>query len=652
MKLIKKNIILIMTLLVLGVSGCDNDKQEIKKELDVELIIEELTLEEYGGRLQNTNGNRLAQQYLANTLEAMDIDTYNNSYFQKYENTSLQVSKAKLELINPSGEKIAFKYNEDFTFRHITNIDFSRLVSNGIVEEDGSIKIKFLNEENNEEFDLMIIESKLDGPFEPVNKSHITEMYPKLLVKPNVYQYMLENPSAMIVVEFESKLVKYESANIVGVIKGANATEAILITAHFDHVGSIPGISYFAGAYDNASGVAGALNIINNLKQYYLDRKPTRDIIICLTNDEEIDFLGGKTIGAELSSKYDFVYGINIDSIGYQSHKKIGINYSKGNNFETSFFKYFNNLEYEVSSKILGASDHIVLDEFSNINSVLITTVTHPEVFGNIIHNVGDISKNLDIDYITKISDDIFEFILSIDLLDISTKVFKGDINKIMQSEYSKLEPYQYKYLIVNNEETIIYKNYFVYKLSELPITLPIDELSTGEFTLVPYIAIKTVYDESELENCGYNQVCQDYFDLSKVSDITVNFYDESTLLITYSHSQISLEGELNVQTMAYYYEQMIQLGECSRCLHIYPSKLLNNEFISDIEVFYFGDNEEVSSIIFKKQNGTDSYYVYLHYYSIDDSNNNYISELGTIESAKKFILDTGIFNSFIEYSE
>ena len=76
--------------------------------------------------------------------------------------------------------------------------------------------------------------------------------------------------------------------NLIGKIEGAAETgRAIIVTAHYDHVGVIDGEIY-NGADDNASGTAGAIAIA----EFFMQRPPENDIYIALLDAEE-DGLGG-----------------------------------------------------------------------------------------------------------------------------------------------------------------------------------------------------------------------------------------------------------------------------------------------------------------------------------------------------------------------
>jgi Zn-dependent M28 family amino/carboxypeptidase len=84
------------------------------------------------------------------------------------------------------------------------------------------------------------------------------------------------------------------SENVVGVLKGAErAGEHVLVTAHVDHLGLGPpinGDSVYNGAQDDASGVAGVLEIARAFAS--LPRRPPRSVLVVGVTGEEKGLLG------------------------------------------------------------------------------------------------------------------------------------------------------------------------------------------------------------------------------------------------------------------------------------------------------------------------------------------------------------------------
>ncbi len=88
---------------------------------------------------------------------------------------------------------------------------------------------------------------------------------------------------------------RVEDVNVVGIIRGSDPTlrdEAIVVGAHFDHVGigpAVDGDSIYNGADDDASGVVTVLEIARALTS---GPPPARTVILLLTTAEEHGMLG------------------------------------------------------------------------------------------------------------------------------------------------------------------------------------------------------------------------------------------------------------------------------------------------------------------------------------------------------------------------
>ncbi len=108
------------------------------------------------------------------------------------------------------------------------------------------------------------------------------------------------------------------SANVIGRIAGADpalAREAVVISAHLDHLGVDGSGAIRNGAIDNASGVAQLLAIARALSAQ--PRPPRRTVILLATTGEELGLLGAEGFTAHPLWPIDqIVANINIDQTG------------------------------------------------------------------------------------------------------------------------------------------------------------------------------------------------------------------------------------------------------------------------------------------------------------------------------------------------
>jgi Zn-dependent M28 family amino/carboxypeptidase len=113
------------------------------------------------------------------------------------------------------------------------------------------------------------------------------------------------------------------ASNVIGVIKGTtNASEAVIYSAHWDHFGvraMQPGDTkdtdrIFNGAYDNASGCAGVLEIAKAFAK--APQKPARSIYFAFVTGEESGLLGSGFLAANPPLPMDkAAANINIDEV-------------------------------------------------------------------------------------------------------------------------------------------------------------------------------------------------------------------------------------------------------------------------------------------------------------------------------------------------
>jgi Zn-dependent M28 family amino/carboxypeptidase len=125
------------------------------------------------------------------------------------------------------------------------------------------------------------------------------------------------------------KVAKRLSPNVVGVLPGTNAKQGVVYTSHYDHFGTReprpddkPDTDrIFNGALDNASGVAGVLEVAQAFAR--ASAKPGRSIYIVFTTAEESGLLGSEHFASHLPLPADqWAANINIDVINVYGPSK------------------------------------------------------------------------------------------------------------------------------------------------------------------------------------------------------------------------------------------------------------------------------------------------------------------------------------------
>ncbi|MDA8227661.1 MAG: M20/M25/M40 family metallo-hydrolase, partial [Desulfitobacterium hafniense] len=102
--------------------------------------------------------------------------------------------------------------------------------------------------------------------------------------------------------------------NIIGGLMGELENEAVILSAHYDHLGVYKGEIY-PGANDNASGVGCVLDVTRRLVRE--GKIPKRSIIIAFWSAEEMGFVGSGAFIKEPTFPLDRVKAvINVDTVG------------------------------------------------------------------------------------------------------------------------------------------------------------------------------------------------------------------------------------------------------------------------------------------------------------------------------------------------
>lgn len=206
-----------------------------------------------------------------------------------------------------------------------------------------------------------------------------------------------------------------EINNVVGVIKGKDSKKAVVISAHFDHLGYVDG-KIIRGALDNASGVSALIEIARTLKEKSKEKPFDMDIVLCAFNSEEEALAGSRAFVTEIKSKslYSNLYNINIDSIGaikgganLALKDKSKISSKLYNAIKVTFKK--DNIGFD-DIAVKGAGDHMSFEN-ANIPNVFFVQ----ENIEKLVHKPTDTPDTLDYGQIDKIANAISDFVVTND---------------------------------------------------------------------------------------------------------------------------------------------------------------------------------------------------------------------------------------------
>lgn len=288
----------------------------------MESAVKYLASDELGGRLPGEPGNELAQDFFAASLKQMGYKSFDKNYRHEYTEAIVQLDSATLTL----GD-LAFTYPsalQPLQLGGMTGSDTLPLTDDPDVQHDAILlqphdapwsaqpnpHIKVLLREKRQDTRTMTI---VEQDLKTQTRFYITQAAYDAL-----YARLGEEAS----LSFSAHAAERTLTNVVAVRRAGEepAGEAVVVSAHFDHLGASPFTGeLFHGALDNASGSAALLSVARALAQEKLDGVQARDLYIAFFNSEEYMAKtggGSAALAKVLETQYHKVYNVNLDCVG------------------------------------------------------------------------------------------------------------------------------------------------------------------------------------------------------------------------------------------------------------------------------------------------------------------------------------------------
>ncbi|TAE26416.1 MAG: M28 family peptidase [Candidatus Kapaibacterium sp.] len=138
-----------------------------------------------------------------------------------------------------------------------------------------------------------------------------------------------KKPLAAVINTAGMKIEAVYSQNVAGMIQGADtalAQEYVIVSAHYDHIGSVSGTgqkdSIFNGARDNAMGTSAILAAA----KAFAAKPPRRSLLLLAFTGEEMGLLGSRYYAENpLLPLNKAVYNLNIDGAGFNDTTAVTI---------------------------------------------------------------------------------------------------------------------------------------------------------------------------------------------------------------------------------------------------------------------------------------------------------------------------------------
>lgn len=309
--------------------------------------VEKLTSPEMHGRGYVNGGDSIAAEYIAKQFELLGLKKINGSFFQLF---SFPVNTFPDSMrVNINGKNLVpgVDYIVD-PASHEVQGNFSPVVGGpeilepkkgiGMFDHDTSYYAVFVDVTKTEK-------EKIKETEKNIYQNDIANQYPIIKLVNSKFTWSVSTEiSHKAVLEIQKKSIdsvihsvyihinnrfieQHKTRNVMGVIKGKNKkAKAIVITAHYDHLGRMGGNTYFPGCNDNASGVA----MLLDLAKYYSENKPEQDIYFIAFAGEEAGLIGSRYfVQNPVFSLEKIRFLVNLDLLGTGSEGITVVNATK-----------------------------------------------------------------------------------------------------------------------------------------------------------------------------------------------------------------------------------------------------------------------------------------------------------------------------------
>lgn len=257
-------------------------------------VIDTLSSEEMWGRGYTRNGMEKAANFISAAFTVYGLSPMDGKNFKQAFSYPVNTFPGKMALQVNGKQLIPGK---DFI---LSPESMGQRIKGILIQKDS---ITFINPEHRI---LVILKDKLNWSVAPEAAD-----YTVIEVARQAISSVPEN----IDIDIENRFIpSFPAANICAMVKGTRNPDSILvITAHYDHLGSLGKDTYFPGANDNASGVA----LLLNLAKYYAKNPQAYTMAFICFAGEEIGLTGSKYFTEHPLIELDKIrFMTNVDMVG------------------------------------------------------------------------------------------------------------------------------------------------------------------------------------------------------------------------------------------------------------------------------------------------------------------------------------------------
>lgn len=349
--------------------------------------IEYLSSKDFKGRLGGTLENYETALYIKNFFQNNNFKPYTDNYFQAF-NTLYPYRTTGLPYLRVTDNngfivknyKYGVNFKEDLLNFKDNSVYFNSqnhiwLKSNLLqIEKDNKYFLFYVPKNNKLDFRSSFISSSPYSMYVMITKDTFNELK----------NYISRNFNVDCFIPFVSKQTTLN--NVVAFIEGKNSNlPPIILSAHFDHVGTDLNGTIYNGALDNASGTSFLMELSKYIKSL---GKPERNIIFVAFNGEEFGCLGSETFLDKYKNSLQGSKVFNFDMIGSNKAVQLYIMGGKNDTKDTPLIREISsicsNSKIDFNYLFEDASDH---EAFRNAN---IDAVTLTDGDSSRIHTPND----------------------------------------------------------------------------------------------------------------------------------------------------------------------------------------------------------------------------------------------------------------------
>ncbi|MBE1555451.1 M28 family metallopeptidase [Sporosarcina limicola] len=325
MKNAKYYSLLLVVVILFMMSGCKGEPLNDLSEDKLDEEISHWSSKEYEGRQTGTEANNRVRDEIVTQFNEMELEPIQTKdYLTQFEMDYYNPQKIQANLIVNlhNGKKKEFTYGQDW-MEHLTNKDIHIEVPISFSDTAGTILVSD---------DLQSTTENVAAKFIKTDKFHKKLKYldsgiSSFQISDSFYTYLKtkEKEIKSVNLTYSAQSEKITAYNVAGKITGDGGKlgkQAIILSAHFDHIGTA-GETIFLGSVDNATGLTGLMNLASILKEDSKEKAFASDILFVAFNAEESGLVGSKAFVDEISSHYQSIININMDTIGIKDGGKI-----------------------------------------------------------------------------------------------------------------------------------------------------------------------------------------------------------------------------------------------------------------------------------------------------------------------------------------